>query len=123
MTPTPETHVPKKLEFCAECDKLIDVGNHELADGDQWFCYECHPNRLPSRKPMTAPTAETHVFIGMFRPPFESFHASGCPACGQRFYTSVGYFSSAARECWQLGHFDQPCYRTHEEVVKMRGEA
>lgn len=57
------------------------------------------------------PTPETHVFIGMFRPPYGGAHHP-CPVCKSYCVTLPGHY-----RCWQEGHFDTPQYATREEII------
>lgn len=74
------------------------------------------------------PTPETHVFIGMFRPPWHSIltdakdrnRAMGyliCSGCEMEHYTENRAYTVMLRNCWQDGHFDTPQYATREEII------
>lgn len=76
------------------------------------------------------PSPETHVFIGMFRPPWEEVRKNPPDKIEPRWVLHpdnpmllVKIGGSQHREKWQRGDYDTPVYRTHEEVVKMRNEA
>lgn len=78
----------------------------------------------------TPPNPETHVFVGMFRPPFSEACAieHNRPGSGGsiRFGDALNYHSLAAiggdkhRELWLLGRYDSPVYETIEKVVAMK---
>lgn len=99
---------------------------------------------------MSTPSPETHVFVGMFRPTKEAIwsdiaarhtarmnrvKAEGneaykipdplqCPVCRSDFlshgYGQVGDGEKRFHDCYVMGHFDEPVYKTIEEVVRMR---
>lgn len=76
---------------------------------------------------MSTPSPETHVFVGMFRPPFADVLQSamkdypwGWPE-GQTCWDWHGSRGiEKCREAWLLGRFDTCVYKTIEEVVRMR---
>jgi hypothetical protein len=79
-----------------------------------------------------APSPETHVFVGMFRPEWAATlkrcrqAAAQCPYCEVGFFIKAHYaydgVRAQARECYQAGHFDTPVYKTIEEVVRMKDD-
>lgn len=94
---------------------------------------------------MSTPSPETHVFVGMFRPPMSADQVEECPGCHKHYETSEvekcevltgmypdpqisyhyvkRYRWERRLKCWLDGHFDEPVYRTIEEVVRMRQDA
>lgn len=69
-------------------------------------------------------SAETHVFVGLFREPFATVLAkavkSQCPVCHRWWYSSAGQETNAVHTCWLIGHFDTPVYKTIEEVTRLQ---
>jgi len=78
----------------------------------------------------TPPSPETHVFVGMFRPPFSEAcaieHSTPRNGGSVRYGDALNYHCLAAiggdkhRELWLLGRYDTPVYKTIEEVVAMK---
>lgn len=68
---------------------------------------------------------QTHVFVGMYRPPRESLTLTPswnlrCPHC-RRLWNTLGYsgephilLEDAISECWLAGHIDVPQWRLAE---------
>ena len=79
---------------------------------------------------MPDPTAATHVFVGMFRPPWSEVlkylsqpRAVGVvPTCphGHELKWNWGAVWNDAQRCWEFGCFDTPVYVTIEEVLKAK---
>lgn len=76
---------------------------------------------------MSEPSPETHVYVGMFRPPFAQAlreamdgDSSGWIEGQRIYYWHGGAGVDKCREAWLFGHFDEPVYKTIEEVVRMR---
>lgn len=79
---------------------------------------------------MSEPSPETHVFIGMFRPPFPEAltlamkeHKYGWPCSNMP--ASIPWSHGGVEKCreaWLFGHYDTPVYKTIEEVVRMRAD-
>ena len=80
---------------------------------------------------MSTPSPETHVFVGMFRPPFpevlefmmkvnkHGWIKNGC----YHGWDDRGGGIDLCREAWLFGRYDEPVYKTIEEVVRMRQDA
>lgn len=59
---------------------------------------------------------QTHVFLGMYRPPLEKVQDDQRRTCGIQY--PDGY--RAIREHWLAGHFDIPQYRVIEDAKPER---
>jgi len=66
---------------------------------------------------------QSHVFLGVFREPWEEF-CSGVSAasiiqcsCGVSLQTF-----EALRKHWAMGHFDEPVYARIEDVLAKKGK-
>ena len=74
---------------------------------------------------VSEPTKETHVCIGMFRPLFQDVLQSirdteggSIPDPAEPRFALRAYFNNATiHERWLQGFFDEPVYKTHEEVI------
>lgn len=74
---------------------------------------------------MSNPTAETHVYIGVFRPPWDEVKqlerqivTNGC-RCGCSFACPYVIQFDKLHEHYDRGCFDEPVYKTHEEMMRV----
>ena len=71
---------------------------------------------------------DTHVFIGMFRPPWSEIQKlerqviNGECKCGCRFACSYVIQYDKLHEHYMRGCFDEPVYKTHEEIMFAMGK-
>lgn len=72
------------------------------------------------------PTANTHVFVGTFRPTPQDISAIVSRAradAAYKIYCPLGhgnYDANGIWKCWSNGCYDTPVYKTIEEVVRMK---
>ncbi len=91
-------------------------------------------DKSPEVSQPTQPTAETHVFVGMFRPPWEDHlnkEMMHYDSVMKQFdipvnswhipYAERDSYQQSVRSRWLRGDYDTPIYRTIEEVIKLRG--
>lgn len=69
---------------------------------------------------MTEPTAATHVFVGMFRPVWESFVAEW-KAKHPNAHAVTQFGTPWLKNNWSNGDFDEPVYVTIEEALRRMG--
>ena len=73
---------------------------------------------------MTDPSPETHVFVGMFRPPLNNF-MHNANSKWDVFVCSCGshlHYNCDIATHWRNGCMDTPVHKTIKEVVRMRND-